>query len=283
MRAAGEKGITLVELLLALAILGILAGAGTGLLSASVQVQGEEGARAALYQQGLQAMENITSAIRISTCVLVPNSHAPVRTILAFSGTVNDDGDFYFGDPLFPRIDEDMQQDMGFDGKPGISGMDDDGDGLVDEGLVNDDDEDGVADEDPLDGIDNDGDGLIDEDVDLDTNSDGKPGIAGTDDDGDGAVDEGAFADDDEDQAQNEDPLNPVIYSVPGGTSSLQVSTGGQTSVAADHVSFFQATWEAPERILVELTLTGGDGKSLSFSEYVCPRNARQKTGKRVR
>lgn len=283
MRRAAEKGITLVELLLALALLGILAGAGAGLLSASIRVQGEEGGRAALYQEGLQAMESITSGIRISTFVLIPNSHGPVRNILAFSGTVNDDNDFYFGDPLFPRIDEDTHQDMASDGGPGISGLDDDGDGSVDEGVSNDDDEDGVADEDPLDGIDNDGDGLIDEDVAVDMNSDGNDGIAGMDDDGDGSVDEGAFGDDDEDQAQNEDPLNPVVYSVPGGTGSLQVSTGGQSAVVANHVSFFQATWEAPERILVQLTLTGDDGESLSFSEYVCPRNTRQKTGKRVR
>ncbi len=96
----------------------------------------------------------------------------------------NDDGDFF--------IDEDGIT-PGVDGYPGV---DDDGDGLVDEdpagcdndgdGLVNedpapgeDDDGDGIADEDPIPYFDEDNDGLVDEDP-----------INGADDDGDGLVDE---------------------------------------------------------------------------------------------
>jgi hypothetical protein len=42
---------------------------------------------------------------------------------------------------------------MNGDGAPGIAGVDDDGDGLVDDGSADDDDEDGVVDEDWLDAV----------------------------------------------------------------------------------------------------------------------------------
>jgi len=58
---------------------------------------------------------------------------------------------------------------------------------------------------------DDDEDGLIDEDLPNDSHHDFSPGIVGIDDDGDGAIDEGAgWAEDDEDGAENEDPLDGV-------------------------------------------------------------------------
>lgn len=49
------------------------------------------------------------------------------------------------------NYDEELRADINGDGCPGICGKDDDGDGSIDEGNVNDDDEDGMADEDPPD------------------------------------------------------------------------------------------------------------------------------------
>jgi hypothetical protein len=238
-------------------------------------------------------MERMTSGVRRCTFLLIPNAHAPVRDILAFSGTVNDDNDYYFGDPLFPRIDEDPGEDMNADGERGIKNYDDDGDGLVDEADQdkNDDDEDGVKNEDPLDGIDNDGDGNIDEDFFKDSNNDGKPGIVGMDDNANGTIDDGdGNEDDDEDGTKNEDPLNEVIYEFESATNTLteSVPSTGESVVLSNHVIQFQVTYEAPDanhgpRVQVALTLTGDDGESVQFVEYVYPRNILQKTGKRVR
>ena len=105
------------------------------------------------------------------------------------------------------------------------------------------------------------------------------------DDDGDGSVDEGNFKDDDEDGSFEEDPLNALVYLFDSGTNTLRewFPHTAQTVDLSTHVTSFQVTYEAPERILITLTLTGDQGKSVTFSEYVCPRNILQKTGKRVR
>lgn len=285
MRRIGERGLTLVELLVALAIMGLIAGAATALLSSVVQVHGQSDARAGLYQEGLLAMERMTTGVRSATYLLVPNAHNPARDILAFSGSYNDDNDFYFGDPLFPRIDEDPAADMNIDNFSGIHTIDDDGDGTPDDMGDIDDDEDGLNDEDILDGLDNDGDGNIDEDFTFDITADGSPGIGGMDDDGDGSVDESIFKDDDEDGSFEEDPLNALVYLHDSGTNTLRewVPYTAQTVDLSTHVTSFAVTYEAPERILITLTLTGDQGESVTFSEYVCPRNTLQKTGKRVR
>ena len=121
----------------------------------------------------------------------------------------------------FERIDEDYSDDMNFDGKPGITGIDDDGDGSIDESdAVNfpdrDDDEEGVEDEDTLDGIDDDADGSDGEDSKADRNKDFEAGIAGVDDDFDGTIDEGHQHDDDEDGLRDEDWFDPVVYYLNG-------------------------------------------------------------------
>ena len=114
-------------------------------------------------------------------------------------------------------IDEDLPNDSHHDFFPGIMGIDDDGDGSVDEGGGwAEDDEDGVENEDPLDGIDNDGDGSVDEDPGSDNDGDGCPGICGVDDDGDASIDDGTFDDDDEDGGSFDDPYDPVVYYLSG-------------------------------------------------------------------
>jgi hypothetical protein len=276
---------TLIELLLAITGMAIISAGATFFLSTTLDIEVQGSTRSELYREGLSVMEKMKQGVKRCTYLNIPNSHNPTRDILAFSGLINEDNDFYFGDPLFPRIDEDPPADSDSDNFAGIGGIDDDGDSSIDEGGVWDNDEDGVDGEDPLDGIDNDGDGNVDEDLAGDTNIDFEDGIAGVDDDGDGLVDEGNQVDDDEDGSSNEDMINPVIYSYDNATNTLTESIPftGESTVLSSQVTFFQVTWEAPQRILIELTLTGEDDSSIQFSEYVYLQNTFQKLGKRVR
>ena len=189
-----ERGLTLLELLLAVTGMAIISAAATFFLSSTLDVDLQSSSRSELYREGLAAMERMKEGVNRCTFLSIPNSHTTTRNILAFSGQINDDNDFYFGDPLFPRIDEDLNKDMDYNTLAGIGGVDDDGDGSIDEGMQRDDDEDGILDEDPVDGIDNDGDGNVDEDSGGDNMGDGTSGIKGMDDDGDGQVDEHASA-----------------------------------------------------------------------------------------
>ena len=287
MRISDEKGFTLAELLIAIAITGLIATAAVGILSTGLDTQIRGDVRSSLYQEGMMVMERMTDRVRRCTFLAIPNAHSQTRNILAISGFDNDDNDNYFDDPLFPRIDEDPPEDMNNDGAIGITGIDDDGDGSVDEsgsGIL-DDDENGDGNDDALDGTDNDLDGNIDEDMPADANNDGESGIAGMDDNGDSLVDNGLDqTDDDEDGAPNEDPFNAVIYWVPGGTTFREDHPSSEENrILSERVTFFQVTWQAPNRILIEMSLTSVDNESVTFSEYACPRNTFQLTGKRVR
>jgi hypothetical protein len=124
-------------------------------------------------------------------------------------------------DPDEPeRIDEDLPNDNSNDAAPGIIGIDDNGDGLVDVSAnpspAEDNDEDGLTTEDSIGGGDADGDGARDEDIHQDMNKDSAPGIAGVDDDLDGNIDEGPDRDDDEDGATNEDWFDPLVFRLQG-------------------------------------------------------------------
>jgi hypothetical protein len=150
--------------------------------------------------------------------------------------------------------------------------VDDDGDGLVDEGDSNNDDEDGTTNEDKLDGIDNDGDGLIDEDVTKDMSNDGKPGFAGVNDDGDLFTDEGASQDDDEDGRSDEDWIDVVAYRLSGTTlleraPDLNPVTGNDFTerTVAEGVTLFRVEYLPPAAAdrpaTVDITLSlGGSG-----------------------
>ena len=228
MKLPGEKGLTVTELLVSFTIMGIIAVVATPLFSTCLDTYRGAYARSMLYHEGLMAMERMTGGVRRCTYLLIPNNHNPTRDILAISGFFNEDNDYYFDDPLFPRIDEDVSANMNDDNVSGIAGIDDDGDGSVDEGSNSDDDEDGLIDE---------------------------------------------------------DPLNPLIYSFDSSTNTLleRFPHTGKSVDLSTHVTLFRTTYEVPERILIELTLTGDDGEVVAFSEYVYPRNILQKTGKRVR
>ena len=117
------------------------------------------------------------------------------------------------------RIDEDLDKDNNNDGVSGILGIDDDGDGLVDEsGTAADDDEDDLTDEDELGNGDEDNDGSIDEDISAEMTNDNAPGVLGVDDDFDGLVDEGTNDDDDEDGFRAEDWFDSVVFFLSGTT-----------------------------------------------------------------
>ena len=295
MREKGEQGLTLVELIISLTIMGIIATASLPLLSSTLEIYGSGTDRSRLYHEGLMAMERMTAGVKKTTFLIVPNGHSPTRDILAFSRLVNTDNDFYFGDPLFPRIDEDTDTFFTFGGH-GILGVDEDGDGSFDEGDIFDDDEDGLIDEEIWDGLDHDGDGSIDEEALGDLTHDFKPGILGIDDDGDGVVDEMASpsmsADDDEDGVKNEEQVLFAVYSYDSSNKTLTEIHSDPNSgiynpapkvVLSDHVTNFEAFFEAPERIRITLELTGDEGESVTFTQYVCPRYVYQRLGKRVR
>ncbi|MGD8835859.1 MAG: prepilin-type N-terminal cleavage/methylation domain-containing protein [Desulfobacteraceae bacterium] len=280
-------GLSLVELLVVIAIMAIMAVGVSTFLSSVLHIHSEGNRTSGLYREGLMIMERMRQGMRRSTYLMIPNAHSPVRSLVAFSGNYNDDNDFFFGDPLFPRIDEDPWRDMNNDNANGLQGVDDDGDGNTDEsgfGLYNnDEDEDNQANEDDLDGLDNDGDGNIDEDTWADLNMDWAAGVKTMDDDGDGTVDEGHENDDDEDGQQDEDPLNEVVYRYDAAAGTLTESTPhlGETAVLSNRVTLFRATFEAPQRILIEMTLAD-DGGTLEFYEHVHLQNVLQRTGKRV-
>ncbi len=294
MRVAREKGFTLVEMLLAITIIGIIAGALMPLLSAMLNAHTSLSARSGLHREGLLIMERITSGLKKTTVVAVPNGHKSNRDILAFSRLVNTDNDFYFGDPLFPRIDEDPGSSYSSGGY-GIPGLDEDDDGQVDESHWRDDDEDGLVDEDLFDGLDNDGDGTIDEEVLEDYDGSGANGILGIDDDGDGTVDEqqgSHVVDDDEDGTEDEEEILFVVYTYDKPTKTLTeihsdpdtgINSPAPQIVLSTRVTHFKAKYKTPTRIQVELNLVGEDDKTLDFVEVVYVRNVLQNTGKRVR
>ena len=283
-RESQRSGLSLVELLMATAVLSLLAVASVGLIQSGVSSHQEGLATSRLHNEATRLMDRLVDAIRLSTWVMIPNTHTPERELLAVSGFTNDDDDFYFADPLFPRIDEDPKDDMTQDDKSGTGAFDDDGGGDIDEGDKTDDDEDGVNNEDPLDGVDNDGDGSVDEDLGNDAHDDSKPGIKGMDDDGDGEIDEGEGNDDDEDGVTDEDPLNARVFWIPDGTSLREDSPKrGLQQVLSTEVSLFQVTCVTSHLFRVELVLTDRDGRQVSLVEEACARNVFQEGGKRVR
>jgi prepilin-type N-terminal cleavage/methylation domain-containing protein len=168
------------------------------------------------------------------------------------------------------RIDEDLPADTGKDGKTGIRGIDDDGDGVTDYFFspVADDDESGdlSENEDAINGIDDDGDGIIDEDPGADINGDGCAGICGVDDDADGNVDEGATADDDEDGSSDEDWYNPVVFYLVGGTlmqrTPVPWDENGSGSVTGEDF-IAESIAENVTRLRVERVPQGGDRSQL--------------------
>jgi hypothetical protein len=183
------------------------------------------------------------------------------------------------------RLDEDLPSDATKDGKAGITGIDDNGDGYIDDSAVGswDDDEDDSADEDTVyNNNDADGDGSIDEDPNADMNFDFAPGVSNVDDDGDLIIDEGGALNswnDDEDGLTDEDWYDPVVFYLVNGTLMQRIpapwDTNGSGTVTgsdyieepiAENVSRFRVErvppkGNRPARVDLTLVLTGPDGK----------------------
>ena len=285
-----RAGFTLIELTISVAIMGILSVGLVSLLQTSLQIKVEPDRRTELEQRAHRTMDRLTSEIKITSHLLVPNGRRQISSTLAYSLNGNDDGDYYFGDALFPRFDEDTAKDMDGDSSPGIRYIDENGDGWDDVASgVQDDDEDFSKDEDWCDGVDNDGDGSIDEDYDDNNYKSGKPGIAAMDDDGDGRTDEDSQDDDDEDGTKDEDPLNPIMYYRYGGTDALLIDPapmGSADTLCLDVTSFIAhyhpETATMNPYLTLQLILSSG-GETVTVYEAVHMENLQQKCGKRVR
>ena len=222
-----ERGLTLVELLISIAIISLIAGVSTRMVGGALDSWQHNRGKETLTNAGRLAMERMVSGVRNTTWVMLPlmisdptdpgyptSSYYP-RGILAVSGMVDNDDD--------GQADEDPYKDINWDNKEGIMGIDDNNDGTVDNGSAGqDDDEDGTRNEDPIDGVDNDGDGRIDEDPDNAFYS------SAEDDDGDGWA--------------NEDYFDPVIYYLNGTTLNERHDVDGWTtkdSMIVENVSQF--------------------------------------------
>ncbi|MEO1573862.1 MAG: prepilin-type N-terminal cleavage/methylation domain-containing protein [Pseudomonadota bacterium] len=230
-----QRGLSLTEVLVALAISAVLYAAVTPLLTTTLQAADAVEARLELTTDTHYALQRMVDAVAQTTRVMIPQVDRPdtehlenrregIDALLAVALPHSHDRDA----DGFPdadndrdgRVDEDPGEDLTNDGASGIAGFDDNGDGDVDpatgfgETPGDDDEYRNFENEDPVDGVDNDGDGNLDEDPGADLNGDGSPGVAGTDDDGDGQVDEGDAADDDEDGRSDEDWVDALLYYV---------------------------------------------------------------------
>jgi prepilin-type N-terminal cleavage/methylation domain-containing protein len=239
-----NSGLTLLELLIALSMVAIMGGVSARVLAVAIESWNYSRHQGEAVQNACWALDHIVQRVRSSNRLLLPFRGTAGSTYheLAFSAMVDTDGD--------GLIDEDPGADMTGDGVSGILGIDDDRNGTVDEGQVNDDDEDGYwsmawirVDEDPVDGHGDDGDILIDEDPGGDMNGDGRPGVAGKDDDGDGLIDEGDVNNDDEDDRVDEDPVEYWLYYLDSQGRLLErYYTNAQPEILAEGVTTFQVT-----------------------------------------
>jgi prepilin-type N-terminal cleavage/methylation domain-containing protein len=284
-----QKGLTLLELLITVAIASVLIAAISGVVNTALDAGQSTHLQNDTLQQARFAMQRMSRAISKSRELRLPlgentttawSESVPNVLAVALDPTLdrnkdgwadaNNDKDFLdvnknavrdAGEP--ERIDEDWDLDSNNDGAPGIKGIDDNGNGTVDEGngamARHDDDEDGSADEDPINGLDDDNDGAIDEDPHVDMNGDGKAGIISVDDDFDGAIDEGNNDDDDEDGSVIEDWVDEQVYYLNGTTLMERLpdinATDGTKYTAypiTENVSQFRV-----ERIL------GNDGRTV--------------------
>ncbi len=247
------RGMTLLELLISLAMAALLIAGISNTVSQTLQIRDEIIGQETLQRDLDFAFSRMVRLTRNSRTLILPLSDNPStdwpenireETIpsstpvgsstnatavlsvtlpeswdLDANGIPDADND---GDGL---IDEDLPNDTNNDFHNGLKNIDDDGDGYIDESSsgssLNNDDEGGSnSGEDPINGIDDDSDGTIDEDSASDMNDDGCQGICDVDDNGDGLIDDegsGSSDDDDEDGHDNEDWYDTVAYYLSNG------------------------------------------------------------------
>jgi type II secretory pathway pseudopilin PulG len=302
------KGYSLVELTLAVLISAILMLGIDGLLSTALQADQYSRSQNDTLQQARFAMQQMVRTVAGTRRLLIPLGENPatawsesVRDVLAVTldptldrdddgwadanndkdyMDINNDGTKNNGEP--ERIDEDLPRDNNNDNGVGITGIDDDGDGTIDEGgNIHDDDEDEQQEEDLLDGIDNDGDGSIDEDLARDLNGDGASGVINFDDDFDGSVDEDHQEDDDEDGARSEDWLDTVVFFLNGATLMQRIpninpadgTDYGEYPIAENvtQLRFERITGNDGQTLLVDITLqiSPPDAESVSLNTRI--------------
>lgn len=283
-----QAGFTLIEILLVIAISGILILSVSSLISPALQAERVSKQQDETLQQARFAMQQMVRMVGESQRLLIPLGEntstvwsESVRDVLAVNmphtidrdkdgwADANNDKDYLdinqnaSRDANEPeRIDEDTSSDVFNNNKPGIRGIDDNGDGLVDPATTtaaNDDEDLVTSNEDALNGLDDDSDGAVDEDLFKDMNNDGAPGIFNVDDDLDGVIDEGPADDDDEDGAVSEDWFDPVVFFLSGSTLMQRIPNINPVDGSdyaeypvAENVSQFRV-----ERIL------GGDSKTV--------------------
>ena len=280
---SGEKGVTLIEIVIVVLIVSIIAAGLSELLSIGLLSSRENRTKSELLDSANYAMNRVISAVRDTNSVLIPTNANAVLDVLAISAMIDNDSD--------GQTDEDGGGGSGNDGQPGLEGFDDDGDGNIDEGGAGaqlDDDEDGSADEDTLgDGQDDDSDGNYDEEFIADMNSDGCPGDCSNDDDGDGSVDEGSANDDDEDGSVDEYPVDPLIFYVINGAlyeKKIVWNPSTGTNVITDKKLIDNVSQFRVERLLgvngktvvkVRIELSAGKSGNVVFESEAYPRMMR--------
>lgn len=293
---AKQQGYSLVEMTLALLISAILILGMDGILNTALQANRYGQDQNETLQQARFAMQQMLAAVSKTQRLMIPLGENPatawsesVRDVLAVTldptmdrdkdgwADANNDKDYLdvnnngardIGEP--ERIDEDIGNDNNFDGAHGIKGIDDNGDGMIDNSSSanpdDDNDEDGVPTEDRINNIDEDNDGAIDEDIHLDMNKDGAPGVIDMDDDFDGLVDEGKSDDDDEDGLRGEDWFDSVVFFLDGSTLMQRIpninpvdGTDYAEYPIAENVTQFRVErilGNDGQTVLVDITLT---------------------------
>lgn len=315
-----QHAFTLIELMVAMALAGLILVATTNIIWQATGTEAVVAERNGLLRDARFAMDRMVRVSRESRRLLLPLADNPntnwpenireetipasppvgsstlATAVLAVTlpASIDLDADGFpdADDDRDGLIDEDLPNDSHHDFQPGISLIDDDGDGTVDDGTGwAEDDEDGAENEDPVDGIDNDGDGSIDEDPPSDNNGDGCPGLCGVDDDSNGSIDVAAGDDDDEDGGTFEDPYDPVVFYLDGSTlmermpvpwnedgiSTPDGPVDGRDFVAsaiADNVTRFRverlaAVSGTPQLVSIQLELTGATGAVVNLDTRV--------------
>lgn len=299
-----NQGYTYVELLSAVVIGGLLMLGLSGLVANTLRSSDSVMARTNANREVSEAMRQMLHAVAYSRLLLLPLADNPTTTwpehireqtvpastpigdstwasaVLAVTlprdvdldndGVPDADND---GDGL---IDEDPPSDNNHDGAAGLIGIDDNGDGTIDNSVSDyDDDEDGNIAVESFNGLDDDGDGSVDEDLADDLNHDGQSGIVGVDDDNDGWIDEADVNDDDEDGRVAEDWFDSLVFYLDNDTLNVRTpvpwDTNGDSSVTgadvvvsrlASHITRFRVERVAGTGLrhtLVDLTLEATD------------------------
>jgi len=134
-----QRGIALVELLVAAVIAALVLGSLAGVLVSLRQTDSVIDERATLQRDARLALERIAAMVESSTRLMVPlevTTTARDVVAVALPPTLDRNGDGYADADNDKNgvVDDDLPADETNDGGAGIIGIDDDGDGLVDNG-----------------------------------------------------------------------------------------------------------------------------------------------------